>query len=144
MSATGVVVSGLTPGNVYGALVHFWAEATAPDVRLVAAGELGPTSDIKERDTDLTMAFIATDTTHEVEIIPATPGKGGDIWIAAFAVTDNLNVIGYFDGNTPLTQDGAHEWTGTPHASTSVTRQASREGATRIAVSWRPRRWLVI
>lgn len=70
-----------------------------------------------------------------------------DGWIDGVGATKAAalaQVATFFDGSTLSDISGSYAWTGATNASPSTHRPSRLAGASRVAVSWRARKWLVI
>lgn len=76
----------------------------------------------------------------------STPPAGSVIDATGVLISVNLPdpSIAAFDGDTPTSENGVHEWSGAKNTTPSNKLAAVLTGASRVAVSWRARKWLVI
>ncbi|MDT9695365.1 LamG-like jellyroll fold domain-containing protein [Streptomyces sp. P17] len=117
-----LTVQGLDIGTTYTASAYVWVPTGSPACLLVMGGQLGASSAVNDAFTRIGVTFTATDTSHTVQVWPATsPTAGQQAWVDAVQVEEGssattfdpdaaqVHPLGVFMVNQwPVRWDGLH------------------------------------
>ncbi|WP_028645241.1 LamG-like jellyroll fold domain-containing protein [Nocardioides sp. URHA0020] len=98
------VATGLTIGKTYTYSAYVWVPTGSPGILLSAVGGFSSVTNVKDTTVRLTRTFVATATSHSLQVWPATaPTAGQTVYVDAVMLNEG-SVAGDFNILTPLTR----------------------------------------
>lgn len=133
-------ISGLTIGVEYTATMKVWVPAGHPQVVATAYFlSNGDANTLYDQWQELSITFTPDSTSESIGIgtVSSTPFAGTTAWLDGLIVVEGSIAPDYFDGSTADLPDREYSWTGTPHASSSLSQSRLEVTATSAIVERR-------